>query len=156
MKKAKIDFNKEELKKYCDKKIIRKFNDMKDGFKNSKDIKGNPILYVVYIKSLGNFEIGLTVINPGTINSEFYMTKGHKHKKSTNEIYTLLDGKGKLMLQKRKNKIIELKKGDFDIIPKKTAHRLINTGKKKLEVLTIYPKNAGHDYNFKFAKRVFK
>ncbi|MCK5149616.1 cupin domain-containing protein [Candidatus Pacearchaeota archaeon] len=152
----KIELNHNSLKKSYDKKIIRKFKDMKEKFKESNNIKNNPLLYQVYIKDFGCFETGLTVIEPGTINKEFYMTKGHKHQKPTKEIYILLKGKGKLIIQDKKTKILNLKKDKTYIIPKKSGHRLINTGDKKLEVLTIYSKNAGHSYNFKFKKRVFK
>ena len=151
----KIEFNHNSLKKVYDRKVTRRFLDMKDRFKNP-NTKTNPIIYNVYIKDFGTFEIGFTVINPGTINGEYFMTKGHKHKRDTNEIYILFQGKGKLMLQTKKVNIIKLKKDKICIIPKKVGHRLINTGNKKLEVLTIYPKSAGHDYNFKFKKRVFK
>lgn len=53
---------------------------------------------------------------------------------------------------KEKNKIkeINMKKGKIYFIPGKSGHRLINTGKSNLEVFTIYSKNAGHDYDFKF------
>jgi len=153
----KIEIDFKNLKKNYDKKIIRRFKDMKESFKNSQKIKGNPLLYKVYIKDFGNFETGLTVIESGDINGEYYMTKGHKHKKLRKEIYFLINGKGKLILQEGKNsKVLDLKKNKFYQIPEKTGHRLINTGKNKLEVLTIYSKDSGHDYNFEFKKRIFR
>jgi len=144
------------LKKSYDKKVTRKLNDMKDRFKNPEGVKGNPLLYSVFIKDFGVFETGMTVIEPGTINKEFFMTKGHRHKKPFSEIYILTEGKGKLLIQGSETKIINMKKNNVYIIPGKTGHRLINTGNKKFGVYTIYAKNAGHDYDFKFKKRVFK
>lgn len=152
----KIEIDNNSLKEYYDKKIIRRFKDIKDKFKNISNIKSNPLIYAVYIKDFGCFETGLTVIEPGAINKEFFMTRGHRHQKPTNEIYILISGKGKLLIKNKKTKIFELKKDKTYIIPKKSGHRLVNTGNKKLEVLTIYPKNAGHDYNFEFDKRIFK
>lgn len=156
----KIEFNSNSLKKNYDKLVIRKFKDMSDKYKNIKGIKGNPLIYKVYIKDFITFEYGFTVINPGSINGEFFMTKGHRHKKASREIYILMSGKGRLLIQSKKNKnktqVINLKKNKIYIIPGNSGHRLINTGNKKLEVLTIYPKIAGHDYNFKFKKRIFK
>ena len=143
------------LKKFSDKKITRKFSDMKDSYKNPK-IKTNPTIYEVFIKNYDKFETGLTKINPGTINKEYFMTKGHKHKKTSNEIYILIKGKGKLLIQQKTPKLIQLKKNKFYIISGNSGHRLINIGKTNLEVYTIYNKNAGHDYNFKFKKRIFK
>ncbi|GBE20574.1 glucose-6-phosphate isomerase [archaeon BMS3Abin17] len=144
------------MKKEYEKKTVRKLNDMKDRFKNTKGVRGNPLLYTVYINDFRTYETGLTVIEPGTINKEFYMTKGHRHKKPSREIYIPLSGKGKLLLQGAKAKLISMKKGEVYIIPKNQGHRLINTGNKRFEILTIYSKDTGHDYNFKFKKRVFK
>ncbi len=154
----KTEFDYASLKKKYDTKIVRRLNDMKDRFKDVSNAKGNPVIYSVYIKDFGAFEYGLTVIEPGTINSEFYMTKGHRHKKPVEEIYILLNGKGKLLIQDKngRTKAFSLKKEKIYIIPKKAGHRLINTGNRRLEVLTIYSKNAGHDYDFKFKKRIFK
>lgn len=152
----KTNFDYKSLKKSYDRKVVRRFKDMKDRFQNADGVKGNPVLYTVYIRDFGLFETGLTVVEAGNVNGEFFMTKGHRHKKPSGEIYILLSGKGKLMLQDSKTRIIELKKDKVNLIPKKAGHRLINTGNKKLEVLTIYSKDTGHDYNFKFNKRAMK
>jgi len=144
-----IEVDYKYLKKLCDKKIIRKYTDMKDKYKS--EIKGNPLIYAVYIKDFKSFETGLTVIESGKIGKEYFMTKGHRHKNPIEEIYILIEGKGKLLI-KEKNKIkeINMKKGKIYFIPGKSGHRLINVGKSHLEVFTIYSKNAGHDYDFKF------
>lgn len=152
----KIEFSPDELKENYDRKLIRKFMDMKNSYKNPKGINGNPLIYSVYIKSFGNFETGYNVLNPGKINGEFFMTKGHKHNKELSEIYILYEGKGKLLVQDKKARMIELRKGKTYIIPANAGHRLINSGNKPLGVLTIYPKNAGQDYNFNFKKHLIK
>lgn len=144
------------LKKKYNKKVVRKLKDMSDKFKNSEKQNQNKILYEVYIKDFVTFEAGLTVINPGTINKEFHMTKGHRHTKKREEIYILLKGKGKLLIENNKIKIITMKKDTPVIIPSNSGHRLINTGNTKMEVITFYSKDAGHDYKFKFKKRFFK
>jgi glucose-6-phosphate isomerase len=143
-----------DLKKNCNKKNIR-LKDMKDSYRNP-NVKGNPLIYTVYIKNLGGFKQGLTVIEPGTINKEFYMTRGHRHIKPEDEIYILVNGTGKLILQTKKAKIFNLGKNRVYFISSKSGHRLVNTGRKKLEILAFYPKNAGHNYNIKFKKRFFK
>lgn len=144
-----IEVYYKNLKKLCDKKIVRKYADMKDKFKLK--IKGNPLLYTVYIKDFKSFETGLTVIESGKIGKEYFMTKGHKHKIPVEEIYILIEGSGKLLI-KEKNKVKEIimKKNKIYLIPAKSGHRIINTGRNRLEVFTIYSKNAGHDYDFKF------
>jgi len=153
-----IEIDNKSLKKYYTKVVTRRFKDMKDRFKNSVGVKGNPVIYKVYITDFNCFETGLTVMEPGTINKEFYMTKGHKHVKPTKEIYILISGKGKLLVKGKKLKAFDLKKGKTYVLPKNEGHRLVNTGNKKLEVLTIYMKTAGHDYKFSFdkSKRFFK
>ena len=144
----KLEINFKDLKKLKDRVMVRKYKDMSESFKTK--IKLNPVLYKVYIKDFGNFETGLTVIYPGKIGNQFYMTKGHRHVKPINEIYILINGSGKLLVKDKKLKTIYLKKNKIYNIPGNSGHRLVNTGKTELEVLTIYSKDAGHDYKFKF------
>lgn len=136
---------------------VRRFKDMKDRFKDTKGIKGNPVIYRVYRKDFGKFEIGFNVMEPGNINGEFFMTKGHKHRKKRKELYILFKGKGKLLIEGKTSKLLKLKKRRAYFIPSDSGHRLINTGSKKLKVLTIYSKDSGRDYcHHKFKKRVLK
>lgn len=147
-----VDFN--NLKKDYDKKVLRKYSDMKESY--LEKINSNPLIYTLYIKNYLTFFSGLTVIEPGKIKNEFFMTKGHKHKPAAEEIYMLISGKGKLIIQDTKKlKSFDLKKNKVYAIPKNSAHRLVNTGKQKLEVLTIYPKGLKNDYSIKFKKRFF-
>lgn len=150
-----------KFEKSYDKKSIRKLSDMSGFFKNKKEVnkileKKDIELYNVYIKEFSPINIGLTVINPGTIGKEYYFTKGHVHANKTPEFYILLEGKGKLLIQKSKPKIINLKKGKIALIPESYAHRLINTGKNKLKVLTIYHEESKPKYGIKFKKTFLK
>jgi len=142
-----------DLRKHYDSVLIRKYKEMEDSFEGL--IKTNPIIYKVYIKDYGDFEEGLTVVNPGKVGKEFFMTKGHKHKKVAPEIYIPVAGKGILLISVNgKETTYELKKGNLYHIPGNSGHRLINTGEKPLEIITIYGKNAGHYYKFKFKRRI--
>lgn len=87
-----IEVDYKNLKKLCDKKMVRRYTDMKDKYKS--EIKGNPLIYVVYIKDFKSFETGLTVIESGKIGKEYFMTKGHRHRNPVEEIYMLINGKG--------------------------------------------------------------
>jgi glucose-6-phosphate isomerase, archaeal len=151
-----LGVNFDDLRKGCDRKIVRRFFDMKDRFANSNGTKWNPLIYVVYIKDFGTFETGVTVMEAGDVNGEFYMTKGHRHFEKLKEIYVLLEGKAKLLLVGKRSRVIDMKKGKSYIISGKLGHRLVNVGRGRVKVLTIYSKDAGHDYNFKFRKRFFK
>lgn len=139
-----------------DKKVIITLKDLALSFKNSSNLEENQIIYKVFIKRFSPINLGLTVINSGTINKEFYMTRGHIHTKETPEFYILLEGKGILLIQKDRSKSIKLRKGEIFLIPEAYSHRLINIGNKKLKVLTIYYENAKPNYNIKFKKRFFK
>lgn len=117
----------------------------------------NQIIYQTFIKKSPPMQLGLTVINAGTINKEFFMTRGHIHAKKTPEFYILLEGKGILLMQKgNKSKAIKLKKGEIALIPENYAHRLINIGNAKLKVLTIYHEDSKPNYHVKFKKRFFR
>ena len=152
-----------KFEKEYDKKSTRKLSDMIGFFRDEKAVqeilkKKDPVLYNVYIKEFSPIDMGLTVINPGTVKKEFYFTKGHIHGKQTPEFYILLEGKGKLLIQKTNSKPnpIKLNKGEIELIPKGYAHRLVNIGTQKLKVLTIYHEDSKPNYKVKFKKRFFK
>jgi len=150
------------LERNYDKKVVRTLKDLKNLFKDREKVKEilkkkNPVIYKVYIKKLKAFNYGLTVINKGVINREYYFTKGHNHKKPSIEKYVLLGGEGKLILQKGNDiKVVKLKKNKAVTIPKNYAHRAVNTGNIKLKFLSIYRPDSGHKYDIKFKKRLFK
>jgi len=151
------------LKRNPDKRVIRKLKDMKGRFQNYEKVKEilnkkNPVIYRVYRKEDKNEKTGniksLTVIYPGCIGKEYFMTKGHKHKKRAPERYILVKGKGILLLQKDKCKKKELIKNKEVTISGKEGHRLVNIG--KLEVITIEYKETEKDYDIIFKKRILK
>jgi glucose-6-phosphate isomerase, archaeal len=139
------------LMREADSVVVRKLSDMADRFENAAGVDKNKILYRVYVSDFGSFEYGLTVIEPGTVNGEYFMTMGHKHKHPSKEIYIPLKGKGKLILEDtRQTHVNTLKLHHYHLVPPNSWHRLVNTGGSQLFVLTIYPKTAGHDYRFKY------
>ncbi len=146
-----------QFEKNYNKKHTVRLKDIANRFKHSKNTEDNPVIYETFIKSFSPMQLSLTVINPGNVNKEFYMTRGHIHLTKKPEFYILLEGSGILLLQKNnKPKTIKLKKGEIALIPEGYAHRLINIGNKKLKVLTIYHKNSKPNYNVKFKKRFFR
>ena len=75
--------------------IIRKLSDMVDMFQNKKAakeaLKENPIIYKVHNVQIpeedGHLQHCISIVSPGKIGDEYYMTKGHFHKiKDTSEI----------------------------------------------------------------------
>lgn len=151
-----------EIKKNPDNKKVRTLKDMRLKFSEQLKVKKilsrkNPVIYTVLSKKMGKNKIAaITILNPGKIEGEFFTTKGHKHKKPFSEDYILIKGEGKLLLQNKICRVVNLKKRERIVVNGKSAHKLVNTGKKKLEVLTIYNKNSGHNYDIKFKKRITK
>ncbi len=140
------------------KKLVRKLSDMKDFYKSQKEVlkileKRNPVIYEVYetrhSDKNGDLCYTTTIIYPGKIGKEYFMTKGHFHKnKNSAEVYFGLSGRGKSLLMDKKGnkKTVEIKKDKIVYIPPDFAHRTVNTGKQKLRFLSVYPSDAGHDY----------
>lgn len=136
---------------------IRRLSDMKKFFADrpavEKLLKNNdPIIYEVYaceIGDTGDLSYAITIINPGDINGEYFMTKGHFHDKEVAEVYIGLEGSGVLLMQDRrgKTKKLMIKPGKVSYVPRGFAHRAANTGKKQLKFLAIYPSDSGHDYD---------
>ena len=143
-------------------KSTRKLSELKESFKDKKELqeilkKGNPTIYEMFTKNFSPIKLTLTVVKPGSVHGEFYLTKGHVHKKKTPEFYILLEGRGDLCIQRGLHKkTIKLRLGEIALIPEGYAHRLINTGIKELKVLTIYHEDSKPDYHIKFKRRFFK
>lgn len=151
-----------KLEKEHDEVVIRTLKDMKDKYKDQNEVNDilkqyDPLIYKVFVKKSEDIEYGVTIIYPGTIGKEYYMTKGHNHKLMSQETYILLEGEGKLIIEKDKDcRVLDLKKEEKVVVPEGYAHRTVNTGNTKLKFLAIYDPKAGHDYNTEFKKRLLK
>lgn len=116
--------------------------------------EGDPILYEVYELErpgvAGEIRHGLSVVHPGTVGDEFFMTKGHFHDVlDTSEIYYCLRGQGMMVMETPEGEwsVEPLKPGWVLYVPPRWAHRSVNTGlEESLVTLFAYPSNAGHDY----------
>ena len=147
----------------------KKFQELKSVFLDSKDenITDEKILYEVTAfineEKAGELNFGATKIFPGTVNGEFFMTKGHYHKKLTHtEYYWGIKGTGLLVLLNTNGECsVELvEKDSLHYIPKDTAHRLINISDEEFVAGACWPADAGHNYGEiqekGFPVRVFK
>ena len=100
------------------KSNVRKLKDVAKWYSDKKTIleglKKNKIIYETITDKFFPINLTLKTIHPGTIGKEYYMTKGHIHRKKVPEFYILLEGKGKLLMQKSSHvKVIDLKKGEI-------------------------------------------
>jgi len=139
-----------QTKKYID--------DLKGVFKNEKararlDNKG-PIYEVqAYLPveegKTGGLYFGNSIVYPGKVDNEYFMTRGHFHENiDTAEFYWCIQGKGMLILmdEKRNVRAEKMHPGSLHYIPGKIAHRAANTGDEKLVFNACWPSNAGHNY----------
>jgi glucose-6-phosphate isomerase, archaeal len=92
---------------------------------------------------------GTTVVEPGMVDSEYFMTHGHHHQKSDRtEFYGTIQGGGALILMTadRETWMEPMSPGSLHFIPPNTAHRVANTGRGPLRFVACWPSDAGHDY----------
>ncbi|MGH9514665.1 MAG: glucose-6-phosphate isomerase family protein [Terriglobales bacterium] len=93
---------------------------------------------------------GSTVVEPGQVGSEFFMTHGHFHlKRNRTEYYGTTEGQGALILmnEDRETRLEAMSPGSLHFIPPNTAHRVANTGTVPLRFVACWPSDAGHDYD---------
>jgi len=113
------------------------------------------VLYEVYEitrpKAAGELLCGISVVHPGKVGDEYFMTKGHFHAVlDTAEIYYCLQGTGMMVMQTPEGEwaIEELCAGKVLYVPPRWAHRSVNTSQKEdLVTFFVYPAHAGHDYS---------
>jgi glucose-6-phosphate isomerase len=97
----------------------------------------------------GGLFIGSTILEPGKIGDEYFMTQGHFHAtRDRAEFYMTLAGKGGLILMEENGttRWEPMHPGSIHYIPGRVAHRVANTGPDQLSFLGCWPSDAGHDY----------
>jgi glucose-6-phosphate isomerase len=142
-----------------DNHIERRLSAMKGQFSDQRTYEAllaaeDTLLYEVYeIKRpevVGELLNGLSIVHPGKVGDEFYMTKGHFHTVlDTAEVYYCVKGEGVM--------VMETPEGDWSVeplrphsvlyVPPRWAHRSVNvSADEDLVTFFVYPGNAGHDY----------
>lgn len=112
------------------------------------------LIYQVYeIKRpevAGELLMGVSIVHPGKVGSEFFMTKGHFHSVlETSEIYYCLRGEGLMVMEtpEGETSVEVLSPGKVLYVPPRWAHRSVCTSRQEdLVTFFVYPANAGHDY----------
>jgi len=137
------------------KRYLSNMKDMYYDQNAAKDIlkKDDPLIYEFYELGCpereGDLAFGTTILYPGVIGSEYYMTKGHFHTKlATSEMYYTLSGEGFMVMENPEGdtETRPLVKGEVLYVPRRYAHRTVNTGKTPLVVFFTFQADAGHDY----------
>ncbi|MCR4401577.1 MAG: glucose-6-phosphate isomerase [Firmicutes bacterium] len=139
-------------------KVVRRLGDMRDMYQDREAVQrlldgGDPLIYVVHNVEVpedsGELQHCTSVVYPGRVGDEFFMTKGHFHAKAgTAEIYLTLRGKGLLLMQTQDGATatLDMFPGSVSYIPPYWAHRSINVGDEPLVFFAVYPGDAGHNY----------
>ena len=147
----------ETLSEY-DNHIVRRLSAMVGQYQDAQAftamLSQDPVLYEVYEvkrpESEGELMNGISIVHPGKIGEEYFMTKGHFHTVlDTAEVYYCLKGEGVMVMETPEGEwsIEELHPGCVLYVPPRWAHRSVNTGQLvNLVTFFIYPGNAGHDY----------
>ena len=136
----------------------RHLSQMKDMFcdrKAAEDIleKEDPLVYEFYElgcpERQGDLAFGTTILYPGKVGREYYFTKGHFHTiLETAEVYYTLQGEGYMVMENPEGDCIEmpLSQGKAVYVPRRYAHRTVNTGSSPLVLFYTFAADAGHDY----------
>ena len=112
------------------------------------------LLYEVYeIKRpqvAGELLTGISIVHPGKVGREFFMTKGHYHQVlDTAEVYLCQKGEGFMVMENPEGEwaVERLTPGKILYVPPRWAHRTVCTSRQAdLVTFFIYPGHSGHDY----------
>jgi glucose-6-phosphate isomerase, archaeal len=115
---------------------------------------GDVELYEVYELArphvAGELLHGVSILHPGTVGAEYFMTKGHFHAElDTAEVYYCLQGSGMMVMETPEGDwaVEPLRAGSVLYVPPRWAHRSVNTSPDSdLVTFFVYPGHAGHDY----------
>jgi glucose-6-phosphate isomerase len=98
----------------------------------------------------GELLMGVSIVHPGKVGDEFFMTKGHFHSiLDTAEVYYCLRGEGFMVMETPEGdtSVEALSPGKVLYVPPRWAHRSVCTSRQEdLVTFFAYPGNAGHDY----------
>lgn len=142
-----------------DNHIQRRLSALKGQFSDQTAYKAmldleDQLIYEVYeIKRPeveGELLMGISIVHPGKVGNEFFMTKGHFHSVlETSEIYYCMRGEGYMVMETPEGdtSVERLSPGQILYVPPRWAHRSICTSRQEdLVTFFAYPANAGHDY----------
>jgi glucose-6-phosphate isomerase len=97
----------------------------------------------------GDVMSSTTTLEPGTVEGEFHMTKGHFHARIDRaEIYLTLSGEGMLVMatEDGRHTTEPMRRGTVNYVPGGWAHRSVNVGAEPLVFFAVFPADAGYDY----------
>jgi glucose-6-phosphate isomerase len=115
--------------------------------------KDDPLVYEFYElgapEKSGDLAFGTSIVYPGKVGNEYFMTKGHFHTiLETAEVYYTLSGEGLMLTENPEGDTAAqpLSPGKALYVPPRYAHRSVNTGTKALVTFYVFRGDAGHNY----------
>ncbi len=154
------------------REVVRKLSDMARFFEDQESVErllrsgDDPVIYESHHADVperpGNLAFLTTTIAPGTVGTEFYMTRGHHHVQDSGEVYLGMSGEGLMVMESRDGELVcEALAPSLSVyVPPGWAHRTVNTGPAPLVFFAAYFAGAGHDYsmveNQGFSRRVHR
>ena len=150
----------------CESNVKRRASDMR-GYFHAEINGSDPLVYETYERDVphvpGELVENITVIYPGTVDGEYFMTKGHYHENSHSaEVYLCLSGEGRLLMESEDGdwEMLTMTPGTTVHVPPAWAHRSANVGSTPLIIYALYPADAGHNYariaEFGFTRRLLQ
>jgi glucose-6-phosphate isomerase, archaeal len=134
-------------------RVERRLSDMEGMFLEDHPVAGDPLFYRGYgipVPATGeNILCSTTVLLPGRVGREYFMTKGHFHEiRSRAEVYVGLSGEGRLLTatEDGRHAVGPIRPGTVSYVPGGWAHRSVNVGAEPLVFFAAYVGDAGHDY----------
>ena len=144
---------------HFDNHIIRRLSSLKGQFFDHKAFEtkltaNDEVVYEVYEifrpNIPGELLMGISVLHPGKVGNEFFMTKGHFHTVlETAEVYYVLKGEGFMVMEtpEGESAVESLSPGKVLYVPPRWAHRSVCTSRlDDLVTFFVYPGDSGHDY----------
>lgn len=140
--------------------VTRRLSDMVETYEDEAAVAAalgdDPLIYEAYEcegesetpTAPGELVFRTTVIYPGTIGDEYFMTYGHDHVRPSGEVYMGLAGHGQIIMQLQSGEVqtAEIVPGRCVYVPAGWSHRTINDGGEPFVFLAVYDAAAGHDY----------
>jgi glucose-6-phosphate isomerase len=154
-----IQYGEEILLSQHDNHIVRRLSSMKNQFLDQDTYNrmlaaDDQALYEVYEihrpEVAGELLHGLSIVHPGKVGEEYFMTKGHFHTiLDTAEVYYCLRGHGFMVMETPEGEwsVEPLSPQKVLYVPPRWAHRSVNASPDEdLVTFFVYPGDAGHDY----------
>ena len=124
-----------------------------DSFQQIVQLRGSEVAYRVdelrFTEHSHDLITGISVLNPGRVGSEYFMTRGHLHNRADRaETYYCLSGHGVLLMETLNGNVeaAEMRPGTLVYVPPFWIHRSVNIGSEVFATLFSYPADAGQNF----------